>query len=126
MAIGGVGFVLFALSLASQMDAERYNIAEILAVHGQLWRAAVENNRDQHDFALTGDPAIADQIVKRRAAVDDYLAHLDSLLRVPEQREQLERLRAQMARWRATWDTRIASPEPLPPAALIAASAAEF
>ena len=126
MAIGGVGFVLFALSLASQMDAERSNIAEVLAVHGQLWRAVVENNRDQQDFALTRDPAIADQIVKRRAAVDDYLAHLDSLLRVPGQREQLERLRAQIARWRATWDTRIASPDPLSPAELIAASAAEF
>ena len=126
MAIGGVGFVLFALSLASQMDVERYRIAEILAVHGQLWRAAVENNRDQQDFALTRDPAIAEQITRRRAAVDDYLAHLDSLLNVPEQRQQLEQLRAQMARWRATWDTRSASPERMPPVELIAVAAAEF
>lgn len=126
MAVGGVGFVLFALSLAAQMDAERYNIAEILAAHGQLWRAVVETNRDQQDFALTRDPAIAGQIAKRRAAVDDYLAHLDSLLRVPEQRQQLERLRMQIARWHATWDSRAVSLEPLPPAELIAASAAEF
>src|SRR5688572_589332 len=126
MAIGGVGFVLFALSLASQMDVERYRIAEILAVHGKLWRAAVENNRDQQDFVLTRDPAIADQIAMRRAAVDDYLAHLDSLLRVPEQRQQLEQLRVQMARWRASWDSKAASLEAIPPAELIAASAAEF
>ena len=126
MAVGGVGFVLFALSLASQMDAERYNIAEILAAHGQLWRAAVETNRDQQDFALTRDPAIAGQIAKRRAAVNDYLAHLDSLLQVPEQRQQLERLRMQIARWHATWDSRAVSLEPLPPAELIAASTAEF
>ena len=126
LAVGGVGFVLFALSLAAPMDAERHRIAEILAVHGQLWRAAVENNRDQENFALTRDPAIADQIARRRAAVDDYLAHLDSLLRVPEQRQHLEQLRAQIARWRATWDARSASPERIAPAELIAASTAEF
>src|SRR5688572_24596120 len=108
------------------MDAERHRIAEILAVHGQLWRAAVENNRDQESFALTRDPAIAEQITRRRAAVDDYLAHLDSLLRVPERRQHLEQLQAQIARWRATWDTRSTSPERSPPLELIAASTAEF
>ena len=126
LAVGGVGFVLFALSLAASMDAERHRIAEILAVHGQLWRAAVENNRDQENFALTRDPAIAEQITRRRAAVDDYLAHLDSLLRVPERRQHLERLRAQIARWRARWDTRLAFPGRLAPLDLIAASTAEF
>jgi PAS domain S-box-containing protein len=126
MAVGGIGFVLFALSVASEMDAERYNIAEILAVHGQLWRAAVENNRDQQNFALTRDSAIADQITRRRAAVDDYLAHLESLVRLPEQRQQLQQLRERMTRWRATWDARSAASEPMPAVDLIAVSAAEF
>ena len=126
LAVGGVAFVLFALSLAAEMDAERHRIAAILAVHGQLWRGAVENNRDQESFALTRDPAIAEQITRRRAAVDDYLAHLDSLLQVPERRQHLEELRAQITRWRATWDIRSASPERVAPLELIAASTAEF
>ena len=122
----GVGLILFALYSAAAMDAERHRIAEILAVHGQLWRAVVETNRDQEHYTLTLDPGLARQIAERRAAADDYLAHLDSLLRVPEQRQHLATLRQLIGSWRATWDARAAAPDGSTPTQLIAESSAEF
>ena len=127
LAVVGVGLILFALYSAAAMDAERHRIAEILAVHGQLWRAVVETNRDQEHYTLTLDPQLARQIAERRAAADDYLAHLDSLLRVPEQRQHLQQLRTLMGSWRATWDARAAAPpDGSTPTQLIAESTAEF
>jgi PAS domain S-box-containing protein len=126
LAVVGVGLILFALYSAAAMDAERHRIAEILAVHGQLWRAVVESNRDQEHYTLTLDPQLARQIAERRAAADDYLAHLDSLLRVPEQRQHLEQLRILIGRWRAAWDARAAAPDGSTPTQLIAESSAEF
>ena len=126
LAAVGVGLILFALSRAAAMDAERHRIAQILAVHGQLWRAVVETNRDQEHYTLTLDPQLARQIAERRAAADDYLAHLDSLLRVPEQRQHLEQLRTLIARWRVMWDARAAAPDGSTPTQLIAESSAEF
>jgi PAS domain S-box-containing protein len=126
LALVGVGLILFALYSAAAMDAERHRIAEILAVHGQLWRAVVETNRDQEHYTLTLDRELARQIAERRAAADDYLAHLDSLLRVPEQRQHLEQLRALIGSWRVTWDARAAAPDGSTPTQLIAESNAEF
>jgi PAS domain S-box-containing protein len=126
LAVVGVGLILFALYSAAAMDAERHRIAEILAVHGQLWRAVVETNRDQEHYTLTLDRELARQIAERRAAADDYLAHLDSLLRVPEQRQHLEQLRTLIGRWRVTWDARAAAPDGSTPTQLIAESNAEF
>jgi PAS domain S-box-containing protein len=126
LAVVGVGLILFALYQAAAMDAERHRMAEILAVHGQLWRAVVESNRDQEHYTLTLDRQLARQIAQRRTAVDDYLAHLDSLLRVPEQRQHLEQLRTLIASWRVTWDARAAAPDGSTPTQLIAESSAEF
>jgi PAS domain S-box-containing protein len=126
LGVVGVTLMLLALNISARMDVERHRIADILAVHGQLWRATVENNRDQENFALTRDPIVEQRIRERRAAVDDYLAHLDSLLRVPEQRQHLEELRSAMTRWRATWDARATSPVLLTPQELIVESNADF
>ena len=126
LGVVGVGLILFALYTAAGMDAERHRMAEILAVHGQLWRAVVESNRDQEHYTLTLDPQLARQIAERRAAADDYLAHLDSLLRMPEQRQHLEQLKTLIDRWRADWDARAAAPDGSTPTQLIAESNAEF
>ena len=126
MAVGGVGFVLYALNVAAAMDAERHRIAEILAVHGQLWRATVENNRDHESYALTRNSALLPQIEDRRRTVDDHLAHLESLLRVPEQRQRLGEMRTLIARWRAAWDARTAEPDASTPQQMMAQSTAEF
>ena len=126
LAVAGVGFILFALNAASAMDAERHRIAEILAVHAQLWRAVVENNRDQENYALTRAPALAQQVSDRRIAVDDYLAHLDALLRVPDQRQHLEQLRTLIGRWRSAWDARAGVADPPVPEQLIAESNQAF
>ena len=77
-----IAFILFALNLAGGMDAERQRIAEVLNVHGSLWRTVIELKHDQREA--------------ERRSIDDYLAHLDTLVSDPDQRERLQQIRARL------------------------------
>ncbi|HEX4912369.1 MAG TPA: histidine kinase dimerization/phospho-acceptor domain-containing protein, partial [Vicinamibacterales bacterium] len=126
LAAAGTAFIFVVLDVAGRMDAERQRIAEVLSVHGRLWRTAIENKHDQESYALTRMSEVQQRIDERRRASDDYLAHLDSLLRVPEQRERHAQLRMQISAWRASWDAKAAAPTQYSPAQLIVESRAEF
>ena len=126
LAAGGVVFIFVVLSIASGMDAERQRIAEVLSIHGRLWRTAIENRHDQESYALTRLPEVRRRIDERRRASDDYLAHLDAVLRAPEQRQLHAELRNQIVAWRAAWDAKAASPQQFSPQQLILESRAEF
>ena len=107
---GTIGFIMFALNVAGQMDAERQRVSEILGVHGSLWRTLVELKHDQHDFAALNLPAIGERLKQERAAVNDYLAHEATLIRAPEQRDRLEQIKKQFGEWSAKWDAAGAQP----------------
>ncbi len=126
LAIGGVAFVLIVLNIAAGMDAERQRIAEVLEVHGQLWRAIVENQHDEESYALTRLPGLQERIQSRRTAVDDYMAHLGSLLRADDQRERHQQLRDAIAKWRDFWDAKAAAATDWPAAQLVTESRSEF
>lgn len=126
LAAGGVAFIFVVLSIASQMDVERQRIAEVRSIHGRLWRTVIENRHDQESYALTRLPEVRSRIEERRRAADDYLAHLDAVLRAPEQRQRHTELRSQIVAWRAAWDAKAASPAEFSPQQLILESRAEF
>ena len=111
---GTIGFILFAINIASGQDAERQRIAEILNVHGSLWRALVELKHDQHDQAVLDLPSIRERLQRERTAVSDYLAHEATLVRAPDQTVRLQQLTQQFEKWSAQWDgaaDRSGSPE---------------
>ena len=126
LAAGGVAFIFVVLSIASQMDSERQRIAEVLSIHGRLWRTTIENRHDQESYALARVPEVRVRIEERRRAANDYLAHLDAMLRAPEQRQRHAELREQILAWRAAWDAKAASPSQVSPQQLILESRAEF
>ena len=126
LAMAGVAFIFVVLSIAGQMDDERQRIASVLSLHGRLWRTAIENKHDQESFALTRLPEVRRRIDERRRVSDDYIAHLDTMLRLPEQRQRHAELRNAILSWRRSWDAKAADPGQYSPEQLIADSRAEF
>jgi PAS domain S-box-containing protein len=126
LAAAGTAFIFVVLDVAGRMDVERQRIAEVLSVHGRLWRTVIENKHDQESYAITRMSEVRQRVDERRRASDDYLAQLDSLMRVPEQRERHAQLKTQIATWRASWDAKAAAPTQYSPDQLILDSRAEF
>jgi PAS domain S-box-containing protein len=100
---GTIGFILFALNVASGQDAERQRIGESLNVNASLWRSLVELKHDQHDVTVLPLPSIAVRLQAERAAVNDYLAHQATLVRDPEQADRLLKLKSRVDQWSALW-----------------------
>jgi len=104
LAAGTIGFIFYALSVAGQLDFERQRLSEIRTVHGALWRSLVELKHDQHDFALLDLRSIQERRQRGRGAVNDYLAHLDTLVREPDQAARQKKLKELVDEWTAKWD----------------------
>ena len=118
-------FVLVAVNvIAPQMDEERQRISEVLNVHGSLWRALVELKHDQHDRVVLDLPSIRERLRRGRTTVNDYLARQATLVRVPDQRERLQRLKGLVDKWSATWDD--AANQSETPEILLALSESDF
>jgi hypothetical protein len=84
---GTIAFILVALNIAATMDAERQRLAEVLHIHGALWRTLVELKHDQgadHD------------------TIRDYFAQQFMLVRAPDQQARLQQLNSAYERWRAS------------------------
>ena len=84
---GTIAFILVALNIAATMDAERQRLAEVLHIHGALWRTLVELKHDQgadHD------------------TIRDYFAQQFTLVRAPDQQARLQQLNSAYERWRAS------------------------
>ena len=109
---GTVGFIIYALNVASEQDADRQRLAEIVNIHSSLWRSLVELKHDQHDVAVLSLPSIEQRLQAERSAVNDYLAHQATLLRDPEQIERVRLLREQYDKWSATWTSGVDRSEP--------------
>ena len=121
---GTIGVIVFALNIASGMDAERQRLSEILNVHGALWRALVELKHDQHDLAVLDLPSIRERLRNERIAVNEYLAHEASLVTAPDQVNRIQELRLQLQKWSETWDTAV--PQSGSPEVLLTLSEADF
>ncbi len=100
---GTVGFIIYALNVASSQDADRQRLAETITVHGSLWRSLVELKHDQHDTSVLYLPSIQERLQAERSAVNDYLARQSALVRDAEQRGRLQQLRTLFDKWSATW-----------------------
>jgi PAS domain S-box-containing protein len=108
---GTIGFIAFALSLAGDMDADRGRILQVQRVHGSLWRSLVELKHDQHDLAALDLPAIRERRQRERQAVDDYFAHLATLVVAPDQAERLRRIKMEFEGWSSRWDRAVEQAE---------------
>jgi PAS domain S-box-containing protein len=116
LVVGTAGFIVVALSIADRMDAERERIQEVRGVHGSLWRTLVDLKHDQRDFAVLGLPSIQERRQRERQAVNDYIAHLTTLLRVPDQIQRLQQIKEEFDGWSSRWDRAVeqtGSPEVL-------------
>ena len=121
---GTIGFIAFALNIASGMDDERQRISELLNVHGALWRGLVELKHDQHDLAVLDLPSIRERLRIERSAVNDYLAEEETLVRAPDQVNRLHELKLLLQRWSERWDTAV--PQSGSPEVLLTLSEADF
>lgn len=121
---GTIGFIVVSLSIAGQMDAERQRIVRVLNVHGALWRKMVELKHDQHDLVVLDLTSIRERVRVGRAAIDDHLAHQSSMVRVAEQRERVEQLKALYLKWIGHWDATL--PSAAAPEVMLAISETDF
>jgi signal transduction histidine kinase/DNA-binding response OmpR family regulator len=104
LAIGAIGFVVFSLNVvAARMDGERLRIAQILDIHGSMWRELVEMRHDQHYYALTGLAPVKDRVEQHQRSIADYLARLDQIVTDPEQAGRLQQLDVSVERWMKEW-----------------------
>ena len=122
--MGTIGLIMWALHIAGVMDNERQRVAEVLNIHGALWRTMVELKHDQHDFAVLDGTATPEKLQRDRQAVDDYFAHEAALLTDLAQQHRLAQLKKEFDAWALRWDQSIA--ETGSRQELIAASEADF
>jgi PAS domain S-box-containing protein len=116
LVVGISGFIIVALKIAGDMDAERERVQEVLGVHGSLWRTLVELKHDQRELAVLGLASIQERRQRDRQAVNDYFAHLATLLRAPDQIDRLQRIKQEYEGWSSRWDRAVeqtGSPEVL-------------
>ena len=109
---GTIGFIIVALYTASSQDADRRRLSEINDVHGSLWRSLVELKHDQHDLAVLSLPPIEQRLEAERRAANDYLAHLDTLVTDPRQRNDLQQLKLQFDQWSTQWTSGVERAQP--------------
>jgi PAS domain S-box-containing protein len=121
---GTIAFILVALNIAGAMDVERQRVAEVLSVHGSLWRTLVELKHDQHDLAALNVPSLGERLNAERRAVNDYFSHLDTLVSEPDQRERLAQVKTAYENWAVRWRTDAAALDPTE--ALLKASDSDF
>jgi PAS domain S-box-containing protein len=121
-----LGFFLVALTIAQRLDTERDRVTQVITVHGHLWRTLIDNKHQYENFALTRLTEIREHVAAIRAEADDYLAHLDSLLIAPEDRDHHAQLRSAISVWRAEWDQKLGGTQSWSPQALLAESDAAF
>jgi PAS domain S-box-containing protein len=109
---GTVGFIIYALNVAGGQDSDRLRVAEVINIHGSLWRTLVELKHDQHDVAVLSLPSIEQRLQAERSAVNDYFAHQVTLVRDPDQIERLQQLRTEFDKWSAVWKSPVNRTEP--------------
>jgi PAS domain S-box-containing protein len=126
LVIGALGFFLYAVVVAQNMDADRHRITQVLTVHGQLWRTLIESRHRYENFAIARLAVDRQRIEQNRAAVDDYMAHLESLLQDPDQRTSHAALREEIDDWRAAWDEKFDGTESWSPHVLLVESDTTF
>ncbi len=109
---GTIGFILYALNVASSQDADRQRLGIILNINGSLWRSLVVLKHDQHDVAVKPLPSIQARLQAERTAVNDYLARQAALIRDPQQAERLQRLKAMVDEWSTHWTVGVDRSQP--------------
>jgi PAS domain S-box-containing protein len=121
-----IAFIVVSLNIGQRADADRHRISQVITIHSQLWRAIVESRHFQEYFALTRLPGTRNRLNENRAAVDDYLARVGSLVRDPVQADRLAELQRRLSAWRAMWDEKLAESTQWNPHELLAESDAGF
>jgi PAS domain S-box-containing protein len=106
---GTIGFIFYALNVAAYMDAERQRVAEVLNIHGALWRTLVELKHDQHDFAALDLATLRERIQQERQSVNDYIAREQSLIVDAGQRDRLNQLKREFDAWSTRMDEVLAA-----------------
>jgi tRNA splicing ligase len=69
LAAAGTAFIFVVLDVAGRMDVERQRIAEVLSVHGRLWRTVIENKHDQESYAITRMSEVRQRVDARRMTI---------------------------------------------------------
>jgi len=116
LAATAIGLILYTYSVSSRLDAEQARIAEVLNIHGTMWRALAETRANHLAYVLTGAPALLDRREESRRIYAGSLALLTSTSREAEQLERLARIRAIAGAWMAPWAQLAPAGRPLAPA----------
>ena len=126
VAVGAIAFVIYAINVASSMDAERLRIAQIMDLQGSMARALVEMKHEQLNYSQTNLESLRDRIEQRRRSFADYRARLSQLVQDPEQVERMSHLGESVDRWVTAWSQASREPATAAPVALFEASEQDF
>jgi len=107
LAASAIAFILLALEVTADMDAERRRLPVALNISSQLWRDVLAKRYAVASYAVTRDPAIPRRILQRRRLVDGQLAQLVALARTSAETERLADLQAALTAWRTAMDGRL-------------------
>lgn len=125
-ALGLVAFVIFAINVAARQDADRLRIAQVMDIHGSLWRLLVEMKHDQQDYALTGLDSLRESVERHKQSVFDYTTQLGQLVQDGDQVERLDHIRESVERWAAVWTQTARAPGRAAPVTIFEASERDF
>ena len=59
LAAAAIGLIAYSYTATARVDAEQARIADVLNLHGTMWRALVEARTNHLAYALTGAPVPA-------------------------------------------------------------------
>jgi PAS domain S-box-containing protein len=128
LAAAAIGLIAYSFTVTARIDAEQSRIAEVLNLHGTVWRALVEARTNHLAYTLSGARSLRELRDVNRRVYTGSMALLNANTRDAGQLERLEGLRETVAAWTAGWD----GPPPvreataIPDEVLIQRSATDF
>jgi PAS domain S-box-containing protein len=99
LAAVAIGLIAYSFTTTTRLDAERTRIAEVLNLHGTMWRALVEARANHLAYSLTGAPSLRERRDDNRRVYAGAMSLLSSNTRDAGQLERLARIRAGVNAW---------------------------
>lgn len=104
LAATAIALIAYSYAVSARVDAEQARIADVLNLHGTMWRSLVEARTNHLAYTLTGAPSLRQRRDDNRRVYSGSMALLTSRVRDAQQLERLARIRDTVAAWTAAWE----------------------
>jgi PAS domain S-box-containing protein len=106
LAAAAIALIAYSYTVTGRFDTEQSRMAEVINLHGTMWRALVEARTNHLAYSLTGTDSLRERRDDNRRIYTGSMSLLSATERDARQVERLARIRTLVSVWTADWDAR--------------------